>query len=102
MKKILDKLKAVLKTLEMEHGPVLFFALFLREEAIVGRWDLIISADWLKQGHLESYVKVGKVVRQLLDKDEWLRIGKTAILDTTDPAVEFLQDFCTIPVGSYF
>src|SRR3989338_3518458 len=54
MNEIIERLKQLIKNIEGEQGPLLIFALFLREDSIE-KWDIIISAAWLNSNEMESY-----------------------------------------------
>lgn len=100
MKEILEKLKLTLKSLEEEQGPVLLFALFLREDAL-GKWDLLIAAPWLDRRVLASYETVSKATQKYLDTKELVKISRIVILEADDPAVAFLQDLRSVPNGTF-
>lgn len=100
MKKILDKLKLILTELEKEHGLVLVFALFLREDSLA-RWDLVVAAPWLDSGDAESYKIVATKVQNLLTSDEIIQLSRVVILDADDPVVTFLQDSYNVPNGTF-
>ncbi len=100
MKEILEKLKIILKELEKEHGLILLFAFFLREEAL-GDWDLLVSASWLKPGILESYETISKVIKKHFDLEELMKISRIVILKAEDAAVSFLQDLHAVPNGAF-
>ena len=54
MKEILDKLKRIVVDLEKDHGPILIFALFLREDSYE-KWDVVACATWLSSGDINAY-----------------------------------------------
>jgi hypothetical protein len=100
MKEILGKLKNALKELEDEHGSILLFALFLREEAL-GKWDLLVSASWLDSRMLDSYETISKAIQKHLDVKELVQISRIVVLEVGDPAVAFLQDLHSVSNGSF-
>lgn len=90
MKKIIEKLKEILVELDNEKGPVLFFAVFLREDSI-NKWDLIVSADWLESININSYRIITDKVQNVFSQNELLQISRVVILDKNDPMVKFLR-----------
>lgn len=99
MKKILEKLKKVLVELENEHGSILVFALFLREDS-PARWDLVVSASWLDSGNVESYKIVATKTQNVLDTEELVQLSRVVILDVEDSVVSFLQNSYNVPNGT--
>ena len=100
MKEILDKLKSVVQALEKEQGPILFFALFLREDSLE-RWDIVVSAPWLSSVERNAYQIVISKIQAVLTSSELIQISRVVILDDTDPAVSFLQEVCPLTNGGY-
>jgi len=100
MKEILDKLKSVVQALEKEHGPVLLFALFLREDALE-KWDIVVSASWLSSSEKNAYKIVVSKIQALLSPSELVQFSRIVILDDTDPVVSFLQEVCPLTNGGF-
>lgn len=100
MKDILDKLKALIGTLEAEHGSFLIFALFLREKPIE-KWDVVISAPWLNSKELSAYKLISSKLQEVLTESESLLLSRIVILDPDDQAVTFLLDLETVKNGGY-
>ncbi|WP_068466691.1 hypothetical protein [Candidatus Protochlamydia phocaeensis] len=90
MKEIIEKLKNILAELIKENGDIVFFALFLREDS-PNKWDLIISADWLNSGNVESYRVVATKIQNILSEKELTQISRIVIIDESDPMISFLQ-----------
>ncbi len=71
-----------------EHGGFFLFGLFEREET-PGRWDLIVSAPWLKT----DYAGTKEIIRLLRDKiglDNWEIVSAVFPLE---PSVEYVRWF---------
>jgi hypothetical protein len=100
MKEMLDKLKNLIKSLEAEHGPLLFSALFLTE-GFIDKWDFILAADWLNPGELSSYKLVSEKLQVFLAENELLQLSQIVILDPNDPVVKFLLELEPLRNGGY-
>ncbi len=98
MKEILEKLKSVVFALEKEHGPILVFALFLREDPLE-QWDVVVSASWLSSSEMSAYKMVTSKIQEVLTSSELMQFSRVVILDADDPVVSFLQDSFTITNG---
>jgi len=98
MKELIEKLKSVVVDLEKEHGSILVFALFLREESL-GGWDIVISATWLKFDDLNSYKVIASKVQEKLSNQEQLEIARVELLDPHDPVVSFLGESYPVQNG---
>ncbi len=98
MKEILGKLKSIVVDLEGRRGPILIFALFLREDPLE-RWDVVVCASWLNPDDMEAYKIVSDEFQRFLTQPELMQFSRLVILDEKDPVVSFLQDSCTITNG---
>jgi hypothetical protein len=100
MNETIEKLKAVIKSLEHEKGPLMICALFLREDSL-DKWDLIIAGSWLNPKEMHSYQTVSSKLQQLLNDSELVQLSRVVILEPDDPVVSFLLDLETIKNGGY-
>ncbi len=100
MKETVEKLKSMISFLEKEKGPLLIFALFLREDALE-KWDIIISAEWLNSKEMSSYKLISSKLQGTLNESELLQFSRIVLLDPEDPVVSFLLDLQTIKNGGY-
>ena len=100
MKEIIEKLKSEITALEKEKGPLLIFALFLREDPLE-KWDIIISATWLNSKEMSSYKLISSRLQEVLSESELLQFSRIVLLDPEDPVVSFLLDLQTIKNGGY-
>ena len=100
MKEILDKLKSAVQALEKEHGPILLFALFLREDSLE-KWDIVVSASWLSSSEKKAYKMVVSKIQDSLNPSELVQFSRVVILDNTDPVVSFLQEVCPLTNGGF-
>jgi hypothetical protein len=100
MNEMIGKLKAIIKNLEEEHGPLLICALFLRDGDL-DKWDIIISATWLDTALMESYKTVSSKLRESLSDAELLQLARIVILNKDDPVVSYLLSLETIVNGGF-
>jgi hypothetical protein len=100
MNEILNKLKTVVLALEKEYKPILFFALFLREDSLQ-KWDIVVSAPWLNPSEKRAYQIMASKMQAALSSSEIVEISRVVILDHTDPAVSFLQEVCPLTNGGF-
>ncbi len=100
MKEILDKLKSAVQALEKGHGSILLFALFLRED-FLEKWDIVVSASWLKSTEMEAYKLVVSKIQEVLSPSELVQFSRVVILDNTDPVVSFFQEVCPLTNGGF-
>jgi hypothetical protein len=98
MKEILEKIKSIVVALEKEHGPILIFALFLREDPLE-MWDIVVSASWLSPGDMNAYNTIIDKFQGVLTEADLMQFSRVVILEDNDPVVSFLQDSCTITNG---
>ena len=90
------KLDRVLDSLETEHGPFLMAGLFMREDS-PGRWDLVVSAPWLRRGKLVALGEFAKYLSESLGQEEVFSLSRIVTLNRTDPALKrILQEVGTI------
>jgi hypothetical protein len=97
IKETLDKLKNIIEYLEKEYGHFLLFALFLREDP-VEKWDIVISASWLRSNKMIGYKTVAYKIQEILSLSELIQFSRIIILDDVDPMISFLQKSCSVSV----
>lgn len=98
MNAMLERLKTIVLELEKEHGPILVFALFLREDPLE-MWDIVVSASWLNSKEMKSYQLIGAKIQERLSESDLLQVSRVVILDATDPTTIFLQNSYSITNG---
>ena len=96
----IEKLKEVVKNLEIEHGPLLICALFLRDDAM-GKWDIVIAASWLNSSEMRSYEILSQELKKFLSDSDLVYFSRIVILDRDDPIISYLLDLETIKNGGY-
>lgn len=87
MRKFLEKLIAIERTMAAERGPFTLFALFLREDA-PRVWDLVLSAPWTDGNKLENYRYVDKHLRAHLQPKEMMFFSRIVLIDEDNPGLE--------------
>lgn len=87
MKEFLNKFISMEKELAEEKGKFALFGLFLRED-IEDRWDLVISAEWLKSNNKKDYEIIAKSLKKFLSKEEVIYLSRIVILDKGNPILE--------------
>jgi hypothetical protein len=94
MRKFIERLGKVLEEVQTERGPIDFAALIEREET-PGKYDLVISAEWITNEKPFYELIASKLSRSLTDAD-WQLYSRTVVLD---PHGEFMQEFSRV-IGS--
>lgn len=95
--KLWEKFKPIAEELELEHGPFLVFALFLREDPF-RIWDVVASATWLNGGERRSIGIITAKMQPRFTDSEIIHISRVVILDANDPATDYLRE--TFPLTS--
>lgn len=90
MKDQIDKFVEVERSISSEKGEFALFALMLREEA-QNKWDLLISAPWLKSDKKEALRYVAEKVREEFKEEELLNLSRIVIIEEDNPALEAFQ-----------
>ncbi|UFH55022.1 hypothetical protein [Spirosoma sp. KNUC1025] len=78
MKEIIRKIGSLVLTVNAEKGPLSFFALALREDAVV--WDILVAAKWIDDDQRQALDYLTKQVQQVLTKQELLKISAIILL----------------------
>lgn len=78
-----SKLRKAMHDIAAEKGEFTFFGLFQRADAC-GTWDLVASAWWLADGHLETLEEFHKLVIASLGKVASREIGRLVRLRPDD------------------
>jgi hypothetical protein len=94
---IVEKLQEVFAALH-KIGDFALFSVFLSEDG-GEQWDLVVSADWLRND-LRSYDIVRSALKKHLSFNDERQIGRVVILDPTDKAV--VQFLSKVPKGASF
>jgi hypothetical protein len=98
MKDAIDKLSLLEKSLSGEKGNFSLFALFLREDS-EDRWDLVLSAPWLKSNDRKDYKFIASRVKEILNKDELISLSRIVLLDKGNQILEAVNRAISIEHG---
>ena len=78
----------------------LYLLFFLREDPLE-KWDVIVSATWLKASDFDSYKIVATKFQEILSGPELTEIARVVIINSSDPVVTFLQKTTIVKNGNY-
>lgn len=82
---LLDRVAGLLPAL-LARGPVYLFALFLRQEATMGQWSVMLSAAWADgPGKAEGVRAIIEPLKAALTPQELFRISHIAVINSDDP-----------------
>jgi hypothetical protein len=86
-----DALLQIERSVAAEKGPFALFALFLREEAPLEKWDLVVSAPWIEENKGIALRLISERIKTSLTASDLLMISRIAIADPSDPAVDAIN-----------
>ena len=98
MRKQVEKLQNVEKSLSVSKGQFELFALFLREDS-PNKWDLLISSDWARADKKASINIIIKEIRKVLTDQDLLMLSRIIILDKDDAALKALHQAMRVEHG---
>lgn len=98
MKKLLEKLASIEREITDENGLCSVFALLLREDANA-QWDLVVSAPWLPEDHLDSFDYVVNKLYARLDTQELVSLNAVIILKPNNPVIQAIHEAIQITHG---
>ncbi|MGI8641458.1 MAG: hypothetical protein ACR2MG_16125 [Pyrinomonadaceae bacterium] len=90
MSEVAEKFRRIEIELSAEKGNFTLFALIEREDSI-GRWDVVISADWIERNEKEALDLVTSKIYSSLEKTEQIMLSKIVILPPSDKFVQNLN-----------
>lgn len=90
MKKFIEKCFAVAQAIVQEKGQLELLVLLELEE-FKGRWDMVMSADWLPESIGETRRFVWGKLRTMLSYAEYSQIAKPIFLHTNEPFVQAFE-----------
>ncbi len=99
MKDSVAKFREIELLMSTEKGAFNLFALFLREDS-PNKWDLVVSAPWIKAHDKETLDYFAKHLRSKLQPDELVSLSRVALLDEDNPALEKVRRAISIEHGS--
>lgn len=98
MKDFFKKIGKIEKEISSEKGDFNLFAALLREDSS-DKWDIVISAPWLKKDDMASLKYIAKIIKKHLD-NELLRLSRIVIIDNRDAALEAIHSSIQVKHGA--
>lgn len=92
MDSLIAKLKSIEQRLSKERGRFWLFALLQRDD-FPGKWDLLVSGEWLQEKERKSLDHVIAAIEQEFDQDDLLQLSRVVVLNPDNPIV---QDLTTV------
>ena len=90
MSDLAEKLCKIEVDISAERGNFNLFALVEREDSL-GKWDIIISADWIKEKEKEVINLIAAKLRKSLTEAEQLMFSRIVVLSPNEPFVKNLN-----------
>lgn len=98
MTTIADRFSQLEQRLASERGPFVLFALLLRPElstvvstsdpGVLGRWDLLVSAEWLKRNQESELEYITDQLKSDMGASTLRQLSRVVILAPDDPFVK--------------
>ena len=80
------KFQRAMRDIAAKKGPFTLFALFLRENAVIG-WDLVVSSSWLDAASLKRLTEFTKLLKAVVGAKQLLELAQVVPIDKDDPAL---------------
>ncbi|MDM8522320.1 hypothetical protein QUF80_03020 [Desulfococcaceae bacterium HSG8] len=93
MDAIINKFNLIEKSISQEKGNVRLLALFELEGNVQDRWDVIISAENLISEDIESLKFVVNTLKNVLTREEIVKVSKVVLFDPDDEFISKIQSF---------
>ena len=87
---IAEKLQQIEIEISKLEGSFNLFALIEREDSL-GKWDLVISAEWIGTNQKQIIDMIAFRISNKLDKNEQLKLSRILILSPSDQFVQNLN-----------
>jgi hypothetical protein len=98
MQELLNKLRDSAGEIATEKGEFTLFALLQREDAVGGKWDLVVAAPWIGEGRLETLKYLAGRITPRLSLEELLSLSKmVTVFPNDEPVRRLIQAFPVIP-----
>ncbi len=98
MKQFIEKFGDIEKKIEQKFDGFVLFGLFLPEDA-PNKWDLVISAPWLKRDDIDTLKNISQIINEEL-KDDIVKLSKFVVLETNDSFVKAINTIVNVKNGS--
>jgi hypothetical protein len=96
---VAEKFFLIEKELAEERGDFVLFALLEREDA-PGKWDVLISAEWIGEDKKEVLNYITSKISSKLLWQEQILLSRIVILEPSDAFVERVNEIFTIEHGN--
>ena len=81
-----------------QKGDFALFALFRRADGL-GKWDLVVSAPWLKDGRLKMLGKFVDLLTRSIGRKSLLQLARVEPIPSNNPTVQFILDNLPVDDG---
>lgn len=99
MKDSVAKFREIELLMSTEKGAFNLFALFLREDS-PNKWDLVVSAPWIKAHDKETLDYFAKHLRSRLETEELISLSRVVLLDQDNLGLEPVHKALSIEHGT--
>ena len=89
---VIRKLRSIEVEISVEKGNFTLFALIEREDSL-GKWDIVISAKWIKEKEKEIINIIASKLQRNLTEIEQLMFSRVVVLPPSDP---FIKNIYTV------
>jgi len=100
MKTIIEKFISIEKELADEKGSFVLFALFKREDALLDKQDVVISASWLGKNKKEALRFIVDKINSKLTPEEVINLTMVVLLEPTDNLVKNVNTAVNVEHGN--
>ena len=99
MKDSVAKFREIELLISTEKGPFNLFALFLREDS-PNKWDLVLSAPWIKANDKETLDYFAEHLRSRLETEELISLSRVVLLDQDNLGLEAVHKVLSVEHGA--
>ncbi len=99
MKDLIAEFREIELLISTEKGAFNLFALFLREDS-PNKWDLVVSAPWIKAHDKETLDYFAKHLRSRLETGELIALSRVVLLDQGNLGLEAVHKALSIEHGT--
>lgn len=93
MNVVVDKFKRLEREIATERGEFILFALFAPDKALADRWDLVVSAPWLRDRN-EGVDLLVHEIKSRLGAEQLIALSRIVVVPPDAPPVhELTRDY---------
>lgn len=96
-KEFVSKFQKIEKRINQSFGDFVLFALFLPEIQPT-KWDVVVSAPWLKRTNMDAMRAISKILNEELD-DDIMKISRIVVLEPNSDFVDIMHKTIQIEHG---